>query len=80
MHPQFLTRLSHYQIPFRVLTFFLIIIDMGIVIADMIIDCPGSTVSRTLNAIDVGISLYFVLEISIRIFALTPKVRLELSF
>ena len=68
------------QIPFRILTLFLIVVDIALIVTATIIEWqPERCLSerRTLhiiNFVDLGISLYFVVEISTRIFALQPKI------
>ena len=68
------------QIPFRILTLLLIVVDIALIVAGTVIEwqperCLSErATSRIINAVDLGISLYFVLEISIRIFALRPKI------
>ena len=60
------------QIPFRILTLLLIVVDIALIVAGTVIEwqperCLSErTTSRIINAVDLGISLYFVLEISIR--------------
>lgn len=61
-------------IAFRLLTVILILIDLGLIIADLILNCPAKSASRTITTIDLIISCYFVFEIALRIFALKPKV------
>ena len=63
------------KLPFRILTFSLIISDLILIIIDLILDCPPTPASRTIGSVDMAISCYFVLEIILRIYALTPKVR-----
>jgi len=62
------------NIYFRVFTFLLIITDISIVITEISINCSWNPVSIVLRNLDVAISVYFVIEVLARIFALTPKV------
>jgi len=59
---------------FRVLTFMLIIIDLCLVISELVINCCGHPVSRAFRIADLALSWYFLLEVVLRIFALSPKV------
>ena len=61
------------QIPFRVLTLLLIVVDIALVVAGTVIEwkeeerCLGErSTSRAINAVDLAISFYFVMEIAIR--------------
>ena len=62
------------NIYFRIFTFLLIILDVALVITEISIDCSSSEVSTYIRNIDVAISVYFVLEVFLRIIALTPRV------
>ena len=60
------------QIPFRILTLFLIVVDIALIVAGTVIEwepqrCLDERKTlRVINAVDLAISLYFVFEISIR--------------
>ena len=62
------------NIYFRILTFLLIIADVSLVVAEISINCSWHPVSIILRNIDVAISVYFIVEVILRIIALTPKV------
>ena len=60
------------QIPFRVLTLLLIVVDIALVVAGTVIEwdtegcLEGRATSSAINAVDLAISFYFVMEIAIR--------------
>ena len=60
------------QIPFRLLTLFLIVVDIALVVAGTVIEWDKEgcieerSTSRAINAVDLAISFYFVMEIAIR--------------
>ena len=60
------------QIPFRVLTLLLIVVDIGLIVAGTVIEWEEERclrereTSRAINAVDLAISFYFVIEIAIR--------------
>ena len=62
------------NIYFRVFTFLLIILDVGLVITEISINCSSDPISTIIRNLDVAISVYFVVEVFLRIVALTPKV------
>jgi len=62
------------NIYFRVFTFLLIITDIILVITELAIDCSWHPASIILRNLDLVISVYFVIEVILRISALTPKV------
>ena len=62
------------NIYFRIFTFLLIIIDIILVITEIIINCSWHPASIILRNIDVAISIYFIIEVILRIIALSPKV------
>eukprot|EP00092_Neocalanus_flemingeri_P009379 GFUD01010093.1.p1 GENE.GFUD01010093.1~~GFUD01010093.1.p1 ORF type:complete len:615 (+),score=137.39 GFUD01010093.1:290-2134(+) len=62
------------NIYFRIFTFFLIVLDIGLVVTEIAISCSGNPVSIIIRHIDLVISIYFVIEVVLRIIVLTPKV------
>ena len=60
------------QIPFRLLTLLLIVVDIALVVAGTVIEWDKEgcieerSTSRAINAVDLAISFYFVMEIAIR--------------
>ena len=60
------------QIPFRLLTLFLIVVDIALVVAGTVIEWDKEgcieerATSRAINAVDLAISFYFVMEIATR--------------
>jgi len=62
------------NIYFRIFTFLLIILDISLVIAEVHINCSWNPVSVIIRNIDMILSIYFVIEVVLRIIALTPKV------
>jgi len=62
------------NIYFRIFTFILIFGDISIVITEMVISCSGNPVSIILRHVDLILSTYFLIEVILRILALTPKV------
>ena len=62
------------NIYFRIFTLFLIILDIILVIVDISMNCSWHPVSIIIRNIDTAISVYFVIEVILRIIALTPKV------
>jgi len=62
------------NIYFRIITFLLILLDIALVIAEIHISCSWNPVSIIIRNIDLILSIYFVIEVILRIIALTPKV------
>merc|ERR1711953_1155225 len=62
------------NIYFRIFTFLLIIIDICLVITEISINCSSNQVSTIIRNVDLAISVYFVVEVFLRIVALTPGV------
>jgi len=62
------------NIYFRIFTFLLIILDIALVIAEIYLSCSWNPVSVIIRNIDLILSIYFVIEVFLRIVALTPKV------
>jgi len=62
------------NIYFRLLTFLLIFVDIGFVIAEMAISCAGDYTSTIIRHLELVLSIYFLIEVFLRIMALTPKV------
>eukprot|EP00090_Calanus_glacialis_P039784 TRINITY_DN6927_c0_g1_i6.p1 TRINITY_DN6927_c0_g1~~TRINITY_DN6927_c0_g1_i6.p1 ORF type:complete len:599 (-),score=158.90 TRINITY_DN6927_c0_g1_i6:76-1872(-) len=62
------------NIYFRIFTFLLILLDISLVIAEIYISCSWNPVSIIIRHIDLILSIYFVIEVFLRIIALTPKV------
>eukprot|EP00095_Tigriopus_kingsejongensis_P001026 maker-scaffold587_size153100-snap-gene-0.23 protein:Tk01026 transcript:maker-scaffold587_size153100-snap-gene-0.23-mRNA-1 annotation:"phosphatidylinositol -trisphosphate 3-phosphatase tpte2-like isoform x1" len=70
----FTLRFLIQSIVFRLVTFCLIIVDIILIVADLILDCPPLPASRILNFVDLALSALFVMEIGLRIFALRPRI------
>jgi len=62
------------NIYFRLFTFFLIVLDIGLVVTEIAISCSGNPVSIIIRHVDLVISVYFIIEVILRIIVLTPKV------
>jgi len=62
------------NIYFRIFTFLLILLDISLVIVEVHIGCSWNPVSIIIRNIDMVLSTYFVIEVFLRIVALTPKV------
>jgi len=62
------------NIYFRIFTFLLIILDISLVIVEVYIGCSWNPVSVIIRNIDLVLSIYFVVEVFLRMVALTPKV------
>eukprot|EP00092_Neocalanus_flemingeri_P005758 GFUD01006198.1.p1 GENE.GFUD01006198.1~~GFUD01006198.1.p1 ORF type:complete len:598 (-),score=127.12 GFUD01006198.1:1009-2802(-) len=62
------------NIYFRIFTFLLILLDISLVIAEIYISCSWNPVSVIIRNIDLVLSVYFVIEVFLRVIALTPKV------
>lgn len=71
---RWLLRRCIQHIGFRLLTLFLILVDLGLLVADLVVDCPASQNSRLIDGTVLVLSSYFVLEIIARIFAVTASV------
>ena len=61
------------SLTFRALTFFLIILDVIVVIIDLV-NYPQSQTMNPCQIIDLIITVWFVIELALRIVALTPPV------
>ena len=55
------------NIYFRLFTFLLIVLDIGLVVTELAISCSGNPVSIIIRHIDLVISTYFVIEVSFKI-------------
>jgi len=62
------------NIYFRIFTLLLIILNICLVIAEITISCSWNPVSVIIRHIDLILAVYFVIEVFLRIIALTPKV------
>ena len=62
------------NIYFRIFTFLLIIVDISLVLAEISLNCSWHPAAIILRHLDIAISVYFTLEVILRIVALTPKV------
>lgn len=62
------------HIYFRIFTFLLIFLDIAFVIVELVKDCAGDEVSTIIRNLEVCLSVYFLIEVFMRVVALTPKV------
>ena len=51
------------NIYFRLFTFFLIVLDIGLVVTEIAISCSGNPVSIIIRHVDLVISVYFIIEV-----------------
>jgi len=62
------------NIYFRLFTMLLIILDIGFVITEAVLNCAVDPTSKTIRNLELALSVYFVVEVLLRMIALTPKV------
>jgi len=62
------------NIYFRLLTFLLIVLDIGLVVAEILSECSWRPVSISIRRVDLVLSVYFIIEVGLRLVAITPKV------
>jgi len=59
---------------FRIITFLLIFLDIGFVITELVFSCAGNPTSVIIRHLELALSVYFLIEVILRVIALTPQV------
>jgi len=61
------------NIYFRLITLFLIALDISFIIVEVVISCAGSPTVEIIRNLEMALSVYFLFEVFCRVIALTPK-------
>merc|ERR1719507_2209735 len=61
------------NIYFRLITLFLIALDIGFIMVEIAISCAGSPTVEIIRNLEMALSVYFLFEVFCRVIALTPK-------